>query len=151
MCSPKKIAGFSLIELMIVIVIISVLISIALPSYQNQLIKSRRAEAQGALLELANALERQFTVKSPSTYQGSATGGVDTGAPLSSIFPSQVPINGNKKFYNLVITEASTVSYTIRAVPIAGTQQADDGYLELRSNGTRIWDRKNDGSDLAGW
>ncbi len=150
-----KARGFTLIELVVVVVIISILVTVALPNYRQQLVKTRRSEAQSALLALANALERRFTVNSPSTYEGAADdgngGAVNTGAPLSSLFPSQAPINGDKKFYNLSITSASNVIFIIRAVPIAGTDQADDGYLELHSNGARVWDKNNDGSDLVSW
>ncbi len=53
--------GFTLIELMIVIMIISILVSIAYPSYLNQMRSSRRAEGQTLLLEAQSKQERFFT------------------------------------------------------------------------------------------
>jgi len=56
-----KVRGFTLIELMIVVVVIAIIAAIALPSYQSQIQKTRRADAQSALLQAAQALERCFT------------------------------------------------------------------------------------------
>ena len=53
--------GFSLLEVLIVVTIVSVLVGIALPSYQNSAIKTRRAEGQSLLLEAAHIMERHFT------------------------------------------------------------------------------------------
>ncbi|MGD8547443.1 MAG: type IV pilin protein [Thiohalophilus sp.] len=132
--------GFTLIELMIVIVIISVLAGIALPAYQSYLTKSRRGDAQGALNNFANVMERYYTEN--YTYEGAAAGGADTGAP--TIFPTQSPLDGSKKYYNLSIQAADATTFTLRATPLAGAQ-GSDGYLELTSTGRRLWDRNNDG------
>lgn len=53
--------GFTMIELMIVIIIMVIIISFAYPAYNDQIRKSRRAEATGKLLEVAGAQERFFT------------------------------------------------------------------------------------------
>ena len=53
--------GFTLIELMIVVVIIGIIASVAYPSYQNSVTKTRRAEGQAVLLDIMNAEERYYT------------------------------------------------------------------------------------------
>lgn len=53
-------SGFSLIELMIVIVILGVLMAIAIPNYNGYLERTRRTDARGALLEIASAQERIY-------------------------------------------------------------------------------------------
>lgn len=55
--SPPRSAGFTLTELMIVIVIASILLSLAVPSYMAQVRESRRTEARTALLDLAGREE----------------------------------------------------------------------------------------------
>ena len=55
--------GFTLIELMIVVVVIAILSAIAYPSYTNYVRKGKRAEAKTRLLQVAQLQERYFTEK----------------------------------------------------------------------------------------
>lgn len=58
--------GITLIELMIVLVVLSILVGIAYPGYQQFVQKARRSEAQIALTQTTAALEKYFTAC--STY-----------------------------------------------------------------------------------
>lgn len=60
--------GFTLIELMIVVAVVAVLAAIAIPSYQDQVRKSRRGQAKADLVELAQRAERFHTVN--NSYAG---------------------------------------------------------------------------------
>ena len=134
--------GFTLIELMVVIVIISLLAMVAVPSYKTSVAKARRADAQTSLSNFANTMERYFTEN--GTYLGAAGTDItpeDTGTPR--IFPGATPVDGEFKFYNLTIAAASAGSYTLRATPI--NAQEEDGILELQSTGIERWDKNNDG------
>lgn len=135
-------SGFTLVELMVVVVIISLLAMVAVPSYNTSVSKSRRADAQSSLSNFANTMEQYFTEN--GTYLGAA-GTVDTptdvGAPW--IFPTATPVDGESKFYNLKIQAASAGSYTLRATPI--NAQEEDGILEITSTGIHRWDKNNDG------
>lgn len=52
--------GFTLVELMIVVAIVAILASIAYPSYQQHVMKSRRATAQSCLLDVSQFMERFY-------------------------------------------------------------------------------------------
>ena len=56
-----KRGGFTLIELAIVLVIVAVLAAQALPAYQQHVIRTRRSEAQSALVKLMMQQERFHT------------------------------------------------------------------------------------------
>jgi len=135
--------GFTLMELMIVVAIISIIATIAYPSYQNSVKKARRGDAKGAMEGLAQAMERHFTAN--NTYLGAGTTGGNTGAP--TIYPTQSPIDGGTKFYNLTIQAATATTFTLRATPING--QVGDGMLELDNTGARRWDADNGGTFSA--
>ncbi|MFO7905383.1 MAG: type IV pilin protein [Pirellulaceae bacterium] len=57
----KNTRGFTLIELMITIAILAIIVGIAVPAYQNQVEKTRRADAIAGLTQAAQQLERCFT------------------------------------------------------------------------------------------
>lgn len=58
--SAKRNRGFTLIEMMIVVVIVTILLSVALPAYQHQIRKTKRAIGKGHLLEVASRQEQFF-------------------------------------------------------------------------------------------
>jgi type IV pilus assembly protein PilE len=62
-------AGFTLIEVMIVVVVISVLAAIAVPSYRDYVVRSKRAAARQVLMEAAQYLERNYTTAGCYLYQ----------------------------------------------------------------------------------
>ena len=126
---PNRAAGFTLIELMIVVSIIAVLASLAYNSYQDSIRKSRRAKAKADVMSITQDYERWYTVN--NTYVGFwAQMLVDT--PNRNRSPSE----GGQVSYTLTNAEART-TYTITATP--STLQSKDrcGTLSVNSAGTK--------------
>ncbi|MCW8825645.1 MAG: prepilin-type N-terminal cleavage/methylation domain-containing protein [Gammaproteobacteria bacterium] len=134
-------AGFTLVELMIVVAIIGILSAVAYPSYVKNIEGSRANDAQGGLVSFANALEKRYARQ--NTFLGNAAGGADTGAPDANLFPSELPIDGDRKYYDLTIAAAGVNTFTLRATP--KNAQVGTGFLELDSTGARRWDRDDSG------
>jgi type IV pilus assembly protein PilE len=66
--------GFTLLELMIALAVVGVLMGVALPSYQNQVVRTKRAAAAACTMELAGFMERVYAANnSYSDNGGSAT------------------------------------------------------------------------------
>jgi len=119
---PRRLsfAGFSLIELLVVLVIAAILASIALPAYQAQIRKSRRTEVKTALLDLAGREERYF-----STNNAYSCVPTDLGYN-GATFPQNVG-DGYYKVSTCAVTvgtAAAVATFTITALPIA-PQDAD--------------------------
>ena len=56
----NKVRGFTLIELMIVVVIIAILASIAFPAYDSYVIRGKRAEGRAMLMDAASKMEKHY-------------------------------------------------------------------------------------------
>jgi type IV pilus assembly protein PilE len=127
----RTVKGFTLIELMIVVAIIGILAAVAYPSYQEHVLKSKRADAQGALMSLANAMERNFTES--GRYDQTAAGAAVT-LGVGGVFPSTV--GDGATYYNLsFVTDSLTrTTYTAQAVP---TVTDRCGTLTLDHTGSR--------------
>lgn len=73
-------AGFTLVEVIIVVLIISVLAAIAYPAYQDSVVKARRNAAKACVMEATQFMERFFTtnaltyVGAPAVWTGCAAG-----------------------------------------------------------------------------
>jgi prepilin-type N-terminal cleavage/methylation domain len=144
--SDSRERGFSLIELLIVVLVIGLLAAIATTSYRRELRSGQRRAAETALLGLAQALER-FRLQHAS-YAGAAD---PDGRPRLGVDRS--PPSGPTA-YDLRVVSASTVGYRLRALPAADGPNADDGFLQLDSNGRRACDRNGNGvidADENGW
>lgn len=64
----KSKAGFTLVELLIVMAIVAILGVIAVPSYRNYVVGARQNSAQQALLRMAGAMENCYSMN--QTYVG---------------------------------------------------------------------------------
>ncbi len=137
----RFVRGFTLIELMIVVAIIVVLAGIAIPAYNKSVMKSNRAAAKTALLDLAAREEKFYSLT--NSYSATPTDLYGTGATIT--FPMNAPLSGQALYQiqfnsNYPITTASgttPATYAIEAVPISGGPQASDpcGTFYLNSAG----------------
>jgi len=109
--------GVTLIELMIVIVIVAILASIAVPSYRNYVLRSHRVEAKTALLNLAAAQEKFYLQN--NTY---ATNSLLTTAPPSGLGLAATTENG---WYTVAIANGANAAGFSATATATGTQTAD--------------------------
>ena len=112
-----------MIELAIVVVIVGILATIAYPSYRERVREAARRDAQGALMQLAQSMERYYTEN--NTYLGG-------GAALPY---NQSPVDSNNPRYNLGLQNVTATTYILQAVPIQGDPTC--GTMTLNNTGAR--------------
>ena len=114
--------GFTLVELMVVVAIVAILASIALPSYQDSIRKSRRGQAKADLVELAQGLERFRSVN--NTYAG-------------YVLPFAVSPRTGTAHYNIAVAGLGAATFSLSAAPIAGQGNDTCGTLTLIQTGQK--------------
>lgn len=121
----KHSSGFSLIELLLAVAIVGILAAIALPAYQDQVIRGHRAAAQSEMLDIANK-QAQFLLVNRA-YASKATltaSGYSLPADVSSRYS-----------YEITLGAGAVPSYTITFT--ASGAQVSDGDLTLDSSGNK--------------
>jgi type IV pilus assembly protein PilE len=83
---PRYSRGVTLIELMVVVVIISILMAVAIPSYRSYVLRSHRVEAKTALLDLAGREERYLSTSTTGAYYTN----LNTNLGYPNAFPATV-------------------------------------------------------------
>ncbi|MCX2983203.1 prepilin-type N-terminal cleavage/methylation domain-containing protein [Halieaceae bacterium IMCC14734] len=120
----RKIAGFTIIEMLIVLVIMGILAAAVLPTYQSSVSKARRADGKSALLDLGARSEKFFAQNSTYTTEISGGSGLNLGRTTSS-----------DGYYNLSIAACGggTIArcYQITAAA-TGAQSGDTECSQLR-------------------
>ena len=102
----NRFAGFTLIELMVVLLIVGILGAVAVPAYRQYIIRAHRTEAKTALLRLAANQERHYLQHNTYTDDLAALG-FNTGVSENGIYTLSVPL-------------ADAITYQAVAVPTPG-------------------------------
>lgn len=126
----QTVKGFTLIELMIVITIVGILAAVALPAYQNYIIRTKRADATGVLMAATNAMERYRA--NNFSYAGAEAG---------KTFSINVPSDGTQAAYYTLSLVVTPRTYSITATA-TGSQSSALGFSEtltINQQGVKTW------------
>ena len=107
MVMKKNLQGFTLIELMIVIAVLAVLAAIAYPSYQNYVQRTKRADVQAEMMQIAQRLQGHHVI-----HHNFSSATLDNGG-IAKTYPATQPV------YTITLRRATQV-WTLTAAPRGG-------------------------------
>lgn len=134
-------AGLTLIDVLAAIVIVGILAALTYPLLQGHIVKSRRAQAQAALLEVMQQQERYFTQN--NSYLAFS---YDASDPYAQRFKWWSGATAPQSAYELqgVACPNETIATCIEVSAIPGTKQVDSRFrdpecetMSLRSTGSK--------------
>lgn len=128
----RRVAGFSLVELMVVLTIMAILAAIAIPAYNRYGFRARRPDAQKLLLAIANAEERYYALH--NVYADLATIGYSATTTATSdagYYTASVNVTASGAFPGQ--------AYVATATPLFSGPQNKDvcGALTLSNTGVK--------------
>ena len=134
--SRKTTAGFTLVELMIVIVVVAIVVGIALPGYQKHVIKTKRSIAKGELMEVL-ARQEQFFVNNRQYATTLAALGLSDPYAIDAN-GDQVLTTADERIYEISLVSPTPTAFSVRALPQRGqTKDSWCGTLTISSTGVQ--------------
>ncbi len=136
--SKKMNAGFTLIKLMFAVAIVAILVSIALPTYRNYVLKNKVKTAESDLVALSLVLENQYqrtlAYNTTITAATATTAATETGAG-NAWYPAQAAD------FTYTVSAISPMAYTVLAT--ATSSGLSGCVVSLTSTGTRNFNGSN--------
>ena len=138
MNTTRPAQGFTLIELMVVVAIVAILAAVAIPSYREQVARNRRGDAQAALLDAAQWVERQYTLSNAYDKMGNGSALNDAALLAGVPLRSKTALAYTLSFGTESAAAApSTTAFSVRMVP-QGTMTGDAcGTFALTNTGAK--------------
>ena len=131
----RRVMGFNLIELMIVVAIVSILGAIAFPMYNNYMVRARRSDAQ-QLMQLVSLKQSQYMLDARSYTEKLGSNGLNIAKDGWSCGDA----NCTNTHYTVTVVSDMTAtppSFVITATPKTTGSNVGDGNVTLNSAGAK--------------
>lgn len=130
----RESAGFTLVEVMLVVGIVGILMAIALPAYRDYVVRANRDAAKTVLLEI---VERQEQYAATNRAYASTTAALGMTVPGEVSSNYTITIAPSSWTYTAGTVSTTMAGYTASATPTADGLQVNDGVLAINQFGLR--------------
>lgn len=123
----KHTYGFTIVELMVVLIIIAILAAVAYPSYQESILKTKRAEGRAALMRIMQQQERYYSQHASYIAFSAASVNAETQS-----FRWYSGDNASNSFYEISAEACSgqQIRDCVKLVAAPGTQNVNRNYQD---------------------
>lgn len=136
----KHQSGFTLIEILIAVAIISIITAIAVPSYTNYITKANRTDAMNFLSEVAGEQQRFFSENNAYASKMSDLG-----------YGTADTASSPENHYVISISAPTATSYVISATPATGSRQLKDTECQVFTISSTGVKANSGGTDTNCW
>lgn len=124
--------GFTLLEVMIVVAVVGILVAVALPSYNEYVIRTKRGDMKTEMMRISQDAQRFKVARRSFTGANAASGGVRV--------PNSYPDTNPLYDVNFTITPDGS-GWELTATPRSNSAQSGDGILCLNHQGQKFWSK----------
>ena len=135
--TPDKSSGFTLVELMIVVAILGVLVMVAMPAYQGQVLKTKRSMAKGELLSVL-ARQEQFYVNNKQYAATLDLLGYHANPYAIDADGNDIAVTSANRVYRIQLSSVTTSFFAVQAIPeLRQAKDTNCGTLQITSVGVK--------------
>lgn len=116
--------GFTLVELLVVMLILGILAAIAIPSFFNQRDKARDSDAKAAVRTAQTAMET-FATERNGSYAGATAANLQTIEPTLNDAPGAITVTSTADTYTVTVASANTPNTFSISRAAAGTTELE--------------------------
>ena len=130
--------GMTLIELMVVVAIVAIVFVIAFPSYERYVVRTKRAVAQNALLQVADR-QQQFFMDNKQFAANLTNLGFNANPFVVDDEGSATVAAAADAVYSITLSNVTQTTWTATAAPLHGQLSRDTncGSLSITQAGTK--------------
>jgi type IV pilus assembly protein PilE len=126
-------AGFSLIELMVVVAIVAIIFAVAFPSYERYIVRAKRAVGQNVLMQVADR-QQQFFMDN-KRFAADLTNLGFTASPFIVDDDGASTVAGDADaVYSVALSNVTATTWTATATPLNGQLSRDTSCANLTMN-----------------
>ena len=129
---PRQ-AGFTLIELMVVVAIVAIIFAFAFPSYERYIVRAKRAVGQNVLMQVADR-QQQFFMDNKSFAANLTNLGFTANPFLIDDDGSSTVAGDPDAVYSVALSNVTATTWTATATPVNGQLSRDTSCGNLTIN-----------------